>query len=100
MVLQPKTAINFRSVEERRVLQSVLEKQGYEYYTRLNDMREGRAYLCPKNYRSKDNIHIETWDYPDEHCSADDDDKFKWTYVEAADVLRNLIIAERRKNAT
>lgn len=98
MVLQPKIAINFRSEEERIVLQSVLEKQGYKHCNNLDSMREGRAYLCPRNYRSEHDLQVQTWDYPDEHCSADDDDDFEWTYVEASDVVRNLIISERRKH--
>lgn len=99
MALQPKTAINFRSEEEREILKRVAEKQGI-YTNDLSDYCEGRAYICPEGYHGADNIRMEIWTDPDERCSADDDDPFEWTYLEAADVLRNLIISERRKHAT
>jgi hypothetical protein len=100
MQFEPKTAIAFRSVEERIVLHKVLEKQNIGNVGVLGSMRKGRAYICPENYRGNgEGVRIEQTNDP-EDFAADASDPFKWTYVEAADVLRNLIIAERRKHAT
>lgn len=97
MLLQPKTSIKFRSQEEREAIQIVAEKQGIDKVATLNSLNRGRAYICPNGYRYHDGLLIETWDDPDSRCSADDDDPFKWTYVEASVLLHNIIISERKK---
>lgn len=99
MLLQLKTAINFRSEEEREAIRKVAEKQGIDTQHLGKSIHKGRAYICPANYHNQHREHIEIWDDPDQHCSADDSDPFKWTYLEATDVLRNILIAERKKNA-
>lgn len=100
MQFEPKTAIAFRTEEERVVLMKALEKQNISGVDVLKRMHQGRAYICPENYRYHGQpVKIEQVHNP-EDFSADAEDPFTWTYLEAADVLRNLIIAERRKNAT
>lgn len=100
MQFEPKTAIAFRSEEERIVLIRVLKKQGIRSTDILKNMRKGRAYICPENYRRPgQEVTLEQVDDPDDFA-CDSSDPFKWTYLEASDVLRNLIIAERRKHAT
>lgn len=101
MLLQPKTSIKFRSKEEREAIQIVAEKQGIDKVSALNNLNRGRAYICPDGYRGHSGLIIETWDNPDGRCSADSDDPFTWTYIEASSLLRNIIISERKKkNAT
>ena len=98
MHFEPKMAIAFRNVEERIVLMKVLNSQNIENVSVLNNMRKGRAYICPKNYRhAGDPVQIEQINNP-EDFAADANDPFKWTYLETSDVLCNLLIAERRKH--
>ena len=98
MKLQPKTAIAFRSEEECEVLCKVLTEQGISA-DEISGRSLGRAYICPEGYWSADKIKVEWSDDP-EDFTVDEDDTFEWTYLEAADILRNLIIAERKKNVT
>lgn len=100
MLLKPKMAINYRSSEEHELLIKLAEQQGINVRFLKNQKDRGRAYICPQKYHGYDGIMIETFPDPDTRCSADNHDPFKWNYVEASVLLRNLLIAERRKNAT
>lgn len=98
MILQPKMAINFRSIEEREILTKVAQRYNINCVD-IGDYDEGRAYICPEGYHGSTVVRIEIWEDPDRKCDCDEDDPFEWVYLEAADILCNLLIAERRKNA-
>ena len=99
MYIEPKTAIAFRNKEECNVLIKVLKEQALNTNI-LEGSSTGRAYICPANYRSTHQGITLEWSNDPDCFDADEGDPFTWTYVEVADILRNLLIAERRKNAT
>lgn len=105
MNIEPKIAIACRDKVEIKVALQLLEKAGILWFHGqkptmadfIDDVEELRLYIYPRddgcNY-----VHILYNEYIDDF-EYDNDDGFEWTYVEASDMFRNQIIAERRKNA-
>lgn len=106
MNIEPKIAIACRNRTEIDVTLRILEQADIPWYAGskatqayfINDTDVCRIYIMPPD-EDEDHAYLLHNSDP-EDTEFDDEDGFEWTYVEASDMFRNHIIAERRKHAS